>query len=591
MSIDGDAKTRDEAGPSWRLDSLPRLGPRSLFVFTILWLAALALAVAAPIMSRYYQYQRLPAPGWGLVGMMVDNEDYRIIAAGSREARQSGISAGDRIIAVDGRPLAGMGYPSVRAWMARKGNHALTFTIRSGAKPPREVVLTRRPSHVDELMAGTGFTRRSEYLVNAAAQLLPAFLLVAASILLFRKRHDRVAALLSLSFLLIAATQFGTTFWQVHLPWLPNLLTALGWSGLALVLLVFPSGRFRPRWTRFASLLLLPWLIACGTHWSTQTMKNFSVAFFLGLGVAALAIRYRRLAPVIERQQLRWVFLGFAAGTACIIAITLILAASAALTASDPRMAVWLPILSNLVVGAAVAAFAGGLLVSMLGYRLYDVDTVISRSAGYAALSLGFVVVLAASKKAVELASEQYFQGDSGAISWTVATAVAGFLISPMHDRLLGWAESRFQKALLHLRNDLPSRIADLRETATLDELLDEVLARIETGTRAQSLAVAIDGRIVAERGPSGGAWLAEVPLTIGHRQEEIGALLVGPRPDGSKLGKDEQDALGEVADPIARAVKIVRLREARESATAKNAANLSRRISKLEKAMKQSPV
>jgi hypothetical protein len=42
----------------------------------------------------------------------------------------------------------------------------------------------------------------------------------------------------------------------------------------------------------------------------------------------------------------------------------------------------------------------------------------------------------------------------------------------------------------------------------------------------------------------------------------EIGALLVGPRPDGSAPGKDEREALAEIADPIARAVRIVRLRE-----------------------------
>ena len=57
---------------------------------------------------------------------------------------------------------------------------------------------------------------------------------------------------------------------------------------------------------------------------------------------------------------------------------------------------------------------------------------------------------------------------------------------------------------------------------------------------------------------------------------ELIGWLLVGPRPDGSLLSKDEQRALIDVADPMTRAIRIVARREQREHA-------LGRRIEALE--------
>ncbi|MDQ4088069.1 MAG: hypothetical protein M3177_08715, partial [Pseudomonadota bacterium] len=66
------------------------------------------------------------------------------------------------------------------------------------------------------------------------------------------------------------------------------------------------------------------------------------------------------------------------------------------------------------------------------------------------------------------------------------------------------------------------------------------------------------------------------VPLRIGHRGEEVGGLLLGTRPDGTLPGKDEREALEEVADPIARAIHIVRRREEREGA-------LEARLAKLE--------
>jgi hypothetical protein len=134
-------------------------------------------------------------------------------------------------------------------------------------------------------------------------------------------------------------------------------------------------------------------------------------------------------------------------------------------------------------------------------------------------------------------------------------------LITPMHRRIQDWAERRFQKALLHLRRDLPDCVGDLRETAGMAELLGDVLARVEAGTRAVRSAVVIDGQTVAARGGEGDYPLS-IPLRISHQETEVGALLVGPRPDGSAPGKDEREALTEVADPIARAMRIVGVRE-----------------------------
>jgi hypothetical protein len=203
-----------------------------------------------------------------------------------------------------------------------------------------------------------------------------------------------------------------------------------------------------------------------------------------------------------------------------------------------------------------------GLLVSLLRYRLYDADTMVSRSAGYAVLTLLLAGTFGASAKMIEWFFETSFGRDAGALPGAIGAGLAVVLITPMHNRIHRWAERRFQKALLHLRRDLPDCVGDLRETAGLPELLDEVLARVEAGTRAVRSAVVIEGERVAERGDGGADFPVSIPLRVEYQRAEIGSLLVGPRPDGSAPGKDEREALAEVADPIARAVRIVRLRE-----------------------------
>ena len=74
------------------------------------------------------------------------------------------------------------------------------------------------------------------------------------------------------------------------------------------------------------------------------------------------------------------------------------------------------------------------------------------------------------------------------------------------------------------------------------------------------------------------------MPLVPSSDDEEpIGYLLVGPRPDGSIPSRDEQKALAEVQESIARAIRTVIKREARELQVAELITANARRIEALE--------
>jgi len=287
---------------------------------------------------------------------------------------------------------------------------------------------------------------------------------------------------------------------------------------------------------------------------------NLSGIALLAGSVASLWGRYRGLPSGVERQQIRWAFFGFAVGGllgSLIVVIRMLGGVN-----PDGVTGIWLNMALWIAGAAAFAFLALGLLVSLLRYRLYDADAAISRSAGYAVLTLLLAGTFGASAKMIEWFFETSFGRDAGALPGAVGAGLAVVLITPMNNRIHRWAERRFQKALLHLRRDLPECVGDLRETAGMKELLDEVLGRILAGTQAVRAAVVIDGTTVVERGDGGTDFPVRVPLRVEYQQIEIGALLVGPRPDGSAPGKDERDALAEIADPIARAVRIVRTRE-----------------------------
>ena len=162
--------------------------------------------------------------------------------------------------------------------------------------------------------------------------------------------------------------------------------------------------------------------------------------------------------------------------------------------------------------------------------------------------------------------------------------------MTPLYEKIQRWSEKKFQRNLYLLRDDLPECVRDLRETASPAELIDEVLVRIERGIRCVRSAAIIHGEVVNTRGVGAEqveAWRStiegrtfvddicdaddklfpiRVPLVPSSDDESpLGFIVVGPRPDGSIPSKDEQRALKDLSEPIARAVRNVIKRQSRE--------------------------
>jgi len=148
-----------------------------------------------------------------------------------------------------------------------------------------------------------------------------------------------------------------------------------------------------------------------------------------------------------------------------------------------------------------------------------------------------------------------------------------------------------------------------MRETASLNEMLEEILARVGRGVRAIRGALIVNGCVMRAAGlttddvedwrtskvaqdhkmdscePRDRQFPIRIPLVpSSDREEPIGYLLVGPRPDGSIPSRDEQKALKEVSESIARAIRTVIKREAREQQVAELIAGNATRIEALER-------
>ena len=603
-------------------ERLPDFGRSAIWAFRLIWLAAFLLAVAGPIAGTW---QRLssPAQDSALVpgsraGLAVDGQDLtRIRFPVGPAAAAAGVQPGDDLVAIDGIPLsaripmpAADGPPppgTTEADYALLGeilygteSRSVVLTLASPDGRRRDVTVITGEQHISQAAASLGLSSWLLGLVDLVH--LPTYpLLLASAWFLWRRREeDVVSSIVSLAILLtMAAEQPSAGFLAASgLPdWAHRILYDLGNVLLLGGIMLFPHGRLRPIWV-VGLLALLPALFFVGGD-----LYRVLFIALMALAVDTLFRRLRQAPQNDERQQLKWALFGFA-GYALLIGVSL--------TADMLKNAAGgfggqlaLEVAAGFSFGLAFLLLQLGLLVALVKYRLYDAEAVISRSISIALITIILAAAFAGAMEGVKEIILRGFGKDAGSIAPIVGTAVSTILVAPVYERVQRWTERRFHRKLVDLRQGLPGCLRDIRHFAPLTEVVTEVLDRVEAGVRPRRLAFVAEGRVVETRGideAEVARWLAEVrPLASGPlafepsdktfsirlplRAEDgpmLGWLLVGARPDRSCLSTAERDALIEIVDPTARAVRLVLKREAREQELAVTLAGLQRQIDSL---------
>lgn len=377
-----------------------------------------------------------------------------------------------------------------------------------------------------------------------------AILIAVASVLFWKRPRDPVAAILALAFLCWTITS-SVDFTSTEV-W-PMLLDRLRFLLFALALLLFPDGKWRPRWTRQVAVASnLIFMLG-----SMEALDILPTRLFLPLAVLcilaaifSLVQRFRRTSSEMQQQQLKWVSLGLIAG------VSFILLARACASLIGPAT------VFEAIFQLGIVLVAIGFLVPLLRYRLYDAEAVISRSVAYAVLTAALVATFAGTEALIELLGQQYIGSGIGQVSGAIAAALAAVLLTPLNERIGNWAEQRFQGHLVQLRRNLPELLAEMPPSWSLSRIGDTALAQITDTVHAKSAAIVIESKPIAAVGTS----LQQVTqctqkfplqLPLRHHFGELrGVVLIGARPDGTLYGKDEAAAVAAVLPALSRALQ-----------------------------------
>jgi hypothetical protein len=580
--------------PSWpklfpppaRLRAIPERWAR---VLRSLWILLFTFAVVADVAAALYvvraTYELSPVfTRAGLDHEVQYRGDVRVGTLPRADGSQV-VPTKAHVVAIDGQRI------SAQARFAE-----LADRLQAAPGPAIAVDLLMPDGSIKHLeqqrsdFVGTSDARRDRDLrmtVRLTFALLACASLLACSLILaLRRPSDPVAMLFAFAFAGMAATIDPPLQMWMGLGWaaIEDVLSAIWFYLLLIALAVFPDGIFVPSFYRW----LLPFGIALAIFVSLPNVDE-NLQVFLGIG-ALLAMlvgqvrRFRRCPPGIERQQIKWAAFGFAAGLLLILAAFIVVL----FIPDDPAKQVPMVNLAALVLfSLGMAVIPLGLLVALTRYRLWEADTVISRSAAYAVVTLIVGMVWAASSDLVKLVITEVLGRQSEAGATTVGAIIAAGIFSPTQSVVLGWTRRRFGGPVNRIEG-AAQRLKTWGLTETPTEVATRALSIIDDAVHPSAAAIVIDTAAGSELLAGRDAESADDPrlverLPLTDEEAGVGALLLGRRSDGNRYNRQELEAVRQIVPALAEALKVSRSRHSLELTMQQRLEEMAARLAQLE--------
>jgi hypothetical protein len=256
---------------------------------------------------------------------------------------------------------------------------------------------------------------------------------------------------------------------------------------LLCVLLTFPNGKWIPGWTRWFFLLsligmfILP-LYLCFMIFLGQYMSGELQAFFLEglpgvfrlgvLGLGALAQIYRLFVTKdpLQRQQLKWIALSLVGMTFFYILYWLNYLAFGYIPGSIVDLTLFFLTLFF------TYGFIVTLAISILRYRIWDIDIVINKTLVYSGMTTILGSLGLTSAILFELYADKYLGTSSPLIGLLIILPLA-ILFIPLRDALQNFVDNRFKPEEIDFSGTIVEFSPEAQLMLTSSDIL-KILAR-----------------------------------------------------------------------------------------------------------------
>jgi hypothetical protein len=378
-------------------------------------------------------------------------------------------------------------------------------TVASEVCPERAV---GRPTPEGErALQDAGLSLSMYAFLNVAVDKIADFVWIAVGALIFLRRSDDRMALLVSLFLVTFGTAVDTTDAEVLVSSQPAWRLPVQGAQIVgsvcstLFFLLFPGGRFMPRWTRWLAVTFITFMVSRdlfpALYSRPPALEAVSYLVFVGIVASitwSLVYRYRRVSSAEQRRQTRWVVFG----TALAIAGSFV---------QLPVDLQWIDADTPLVLLLINIGFTASFLliplsvgVAVLRSHLFDIDVLINRALVYGLLTamlvglyFGGIVVL--QRGFVALTGEKY------TLAVVVSTLAIAAVFNPLRRRTQSLIDRRFYRSKYDARKTLEAFSATLRNETDLGALSDNLVAVVTETMQPAHVSLWLRPRADANRG------------------------------------------------------------------------------------------
>lgn len=211
------------------------------------------------------------------------------------------------------------------------------------------------------------------------------------------------------------------------------------------------------------------------------------VLIFLISGVYAQIMRFRYFSSPTQQQQTKWIVFGFSVTLITLIAIGLLVRSIVFDTRTPGGMVFLLTGITAVLIALALAPIT--VMVSILQYRLWDIDLIIRRTLSYAVLS-GLLAMIYFSGVTVTQAIISNLTQQFSTISIIFSTLAIAALFNPLRQSIQQFIDQRFNRSKYDAEKVLAGFANAAQSQTDLEQLSQDLVAAAQITLQPEQVSL-----------------------------------------------------------------------------------------------------
>lgn len=257
------------------------------------------------------------------------------------------------------------------------------------------------------------------------------------------------------------------------------------------LLFVFPDGRFIPRRMRWVFLFAVTLILLSEVFSANGTIQGLTILLvpptILAGATFTQIYRYTRVSSPTERQQTKWVVVGFV-GVLSVMFTWQIL--EFAFPPAQPSLSrIYALYLAVPLINFSALLLPLSLAFSILRYRLWDIDVIIRKTLLYTLLTMALAVVFFGSVTLIQ-SIVSGLSGQQSALATVLSTLAIAALFNPLRQRIQSLIDRRFYRRKYDAQQVLAAFAQTARDETDLERLTGALVRTVEEAIQPTNVSV-----------------------------------------------------------------------------------------------------